>query len=156
MKYKLASQGIIKLSDAVLSVFNEYRQLEKGDAEAGGTLLGRFILESSDIVIDKVTVPMERDIRKRCYFKRNREDHQKVVYSIWEESRGTCNYLGEWHTHPEPHPTPSSHDLKEWEKVLENTVYDAEELFFLIIGTKSIGVWVGNKASLKIKKLTRC
>lgn len=156
VKFKIASQGVIKLSDKVLSDFCKYRQIEKKDTEAGGVLLGRFIQYSPDIVVDQITVPMKRDIRKRCYFKKNREDHQELMNSIWKKSNGTCNYLGEWHTHPEPYPTPSSHDIKEWEKVLNYTICDSDELFFIIVGTKSICVWKGTKKNLIIEKLIKC
>lgn len=156
MNFNINPQDIIKISHKVNLVFNEYRQMGKEDTEAGGALLGRFILSSRDVVIDRITTPMKRDIRKRYYFKKYRNDHQELIQSIWERSDGTCNYLGEWHTHPEAHPTPSNHDVKEWKKVLRNTVCDSNELFFIIVGTESICIWVGFRTNLELKKLTRC
>ncbi|MCU1808237.1 Mov34/MPN/PAD-1 family protein [Cytobacillus firmus] len=156
MIFQRPAGGFIKISEQVLAVVHQYIQLGKGDREAGGVLLGRFIEGSSDIVIDKVTVPMERDIRKRCFFQKNKYDHQTIVHTIWEKSEGTCNYLGEWHTHPEPHPAPSLHDIREWKKVLKYTVCDSDEIFFIIIGTESLGFWVGYRSQFEIKKLARC
>ncbi|PLT29290.1 Mov34/MPN/PAD-1 family protein [Peribacillus deserti] len=155
MNFNINPLGVIKISDNVLSKFQQYYQTEKGDSEAGGVLMGRFIRFSHDVVVDHITTPMNRDIRKRCFFKKNRDDHQKVIQAIWEESKGTCNYLGEWHTHPERHPTPSGHDIKEWKRVLRNTKCDSNELFFVIVGTESIGVWVGFRTNLELQKLTR-
>ncbi|PGB81752.1 hypothetical protein COM05_18850 [Bacillus toyonensis] len=143
----------LKISKSVNNTLNHYRQLKMQDTEAGGVLLGRFLHESNNIVIDQITVPMENDIRTRYFFQKCREDHQDIIDKVWIESGGTCNYLGEWHTHPEPHPTPSSHDRNEWKKVLKYTVCDSNKLFFVIIGTKSIGVWVGYRTNLKIIKL---
>jgi integrative and conjugative element protein (TIGR02256 family) len=156
MIFKGETEGLLKLSEKVVSVFHQYRQLRRKDKEAGGVLLGRFIQNSEDVVVDRVTEPMERDVRKRYFFQKCREDHQRIIHAVWEESNGTCNYLGEWHTHPEPHPTPSPHDLREWKKVLKDTVCDSDKLFFVIVGTKSVEVWVGLRPSLEIKKLTRC
>lgn len=156
MIFKINSQSVIKISNNVVSLFHEYRQIGTRDTEAGGVLLGRFIRFSKNIVVDHVTAPMNRDIRRRYYFKKNRNDHQEAIQCIWEKSDGTCNYLGEWHTHPEPHPTPSGHDIKEWKKVLRDTICDSNELFFIIIGKESIGIWIGNRTSLEFKKLMRC
>jgi integrative and conjugative element protein (TIGR02256 family) len=143
----------LKISEEVLNSFLHYSQLEKNDTEAGGVLLGRFISESNNVVVDRITEPMKNDIRQRCFFKKYREDHQNIIDKIWVVSMGTCNYLGEWHTHPEPHPTPSSHDLSEWKKILKHTVCDSDKLFFIIIGTKSIGIWVGCRTKLRITKI---
>lgn len=155
MRFRINTGGVLKLNKKTLSVFEQYRQVDLKDKEAGGVLLGRFIQDSNNIVVDLVTEPMKRDIRKRYFFKKCREDHQRIVEALWEESGGTCNYLGEWHTHPEPIPSPSSHDLKEWKKVLEYTICDSDKLFFIIVGTKAIEVWVGLIASKEIKKLIR-
>lgn len=156
MNFKINKDESFKISEKVLSVLNQYRQVGRNDKEAGGVLLGRFIQNSNDVVVDLVTEPMERDERKKYFFKKCRDDHQRIVQAIWVESEGTCNYLGEWHTHPEPYPNPSLHDLKEWKKVLEHTVCDSNKLFFVIVGTMSIEVWVGFRPSLEIKKTIRC
>jgi integrative and conjugative element protein (TIGR02256 family) len=143
----------VKISQDVLNSLRNYRQLEMNDIEAGGVLLGRFITDSNNVVIDRITEPMENDIRKRCFFKKWREDHQEIIDKVWTESSGTCNYLGEWHTHPEPHPTPSFHDRSEWKKILKHTVCDSDKLFFIIVGTKSIGIWVGCRTKFSITKI---
>ncbi|MGE7713240.1 Mov34/MPN/PAD-1 family protein [Priestia megaterium] len=145
----------LKISENVGRTFLYYRQLEMQHTEAGGVLLGRFLSQSNDVVIDKITVPMKNDIRTRFFFKKNRVDHQSIIDKVWKKSDGTCNYLGEWHTHPEEHPTPSAHDKNEWKKILKHTVCDSDKLFFIIIGTKSISVWVGFKNDLKIIKLKK-
>ncbi|MRX71957.1 hypothetical protein GJU40_07195 [Bacillus lacus] len=156
MNFRIDSDGLLKISEKALSVLQQYRQVGSRDKEAGGVLLGRYIQSSRDIVVDLVTHPMKHDIRKRYFFKKCREDHQNIVQTLWEESDGTCNYLGEWHSHPETFPSPSSHDIKEWKKVIEHTICDSDKLFFIIVGTKSIDVWVGCRTSLEIKKMIRC
>ncbi|WP_276328192.1 Mov34/MPN/PAD-1 family protein [Evansella clarkii] len=153
MIFILGPTSKLKINDEVIERFRVYRQLESTATEAGGVLMGRFIEDSDDIIIDLITEPTEKDIRKRCFFKKHLETHQDLVDEIWEESDGTFNYLGEWHTHPEKHPSPSFHDRREWKKVLRKTQCESSLLFFFIIGTESIGAWVGNRRNVKINKL---
>ncbi|GAE36826.1 Mov34/MPN/PAD-1 family protein [Halalkalibacter akibai] len=145
----------LKISEAVNNIFLQYRQLKEQDTEAGGVLLGRFLQESNNVVIDQITVPMENDTRTRFFYKKYREDHQAIVDKFWAETEGTCNYLGEWYTHPEQNPTPSAHDRNEWSKILRHTVCDSDILFFIIVGTKSMGVWIGYRDDQLIEKLIK-
>ncbi|MEM6719180.1 MAG: Mov34/MPN/PAD-1 family protein [Bacteroidota bacterium] len=121
--------------------------------EAGGVLLGRFIIDSKNIVIDKVTVPMIGDERSRHKFIRGEKMHQRVITNAWKKSIGTCNYLGEWHTHPQEYPTPSSQDIKNWKEILSTRTFSSQYLYFIIIGTKEIRIWEGSKRFLEIKRL---
>lgn len=153
MIFSLGPKSRLKINDDVLERFRTYRQLENRDTEAGGVLIGRFIEGSGDIIIDLITEPSKKDMRERYYFKKHLETHQKLVDKIWEQSDGTCNYVGEWHTHPEQDPSPSFHDRREWKKVLKKTQCESSFLFFIIVGTISIGVWMGNRKNAKINKL---
>ncbi len=49
------------------------------------------------------------------------------------------DYIGEWHTHPETEPTPSSIDKREWRKICHTK---NEPMVFLIAGTRNV-LWVG-------------
>ena len=80
-------------------------------------------------------------------------NHQRIVTKKWIKSKGTCNYLGEWHTHPEAVPTPSFIDVSEWKRQLRASKFDDDYLYFIIAGTQKIRVWEGNKNSLEIKLL---
>lgn len=116
--------------------------------EAGGVLLGRQILESADVVVDEVTMPMQGDRRYRARFYRDRRRHQEVIDRAWRESSGTCTYLGEWHTHPEPRPTSSAYDLREWQRKLREDTFAGDTLHFAIVGTRTLRVWVGDQRTL--------
>jgi integrative and conjugative element protein (TIGR02256 family) len=121
--------------------------------EAGGVLLGRHILESLDIVVDEVTVPMHGDRRGRIRFYRDYHRHQQTIHRAWHESRGTCTYLGEWHTHPESHPTPSGTDLREWQRKLQADVFDGDRLYFIVVGTATLRIWEGVKTTLECMRI---
>ena len=120
--------------------------------EAGGLLLGRIILETGDCVVDEVTNPLPQDRRRRFRFFRSNH-HQKILDKAWQLSSGTCNYLGEWHTHPEDYPTPSHVDWENWCRKLLDVRNSYEILFFLIVGEKAIRIWCGYRANASFLKM---
>ncbi|WP_349409336.1 Mov34/MPN/PAD-1 family protein [Pseudalkalibacillus sp. SCS-8] len=131
-----------------------YRQLSQLDKEAGGILIGRILLENENFIIDDTSEPMPTDTRKRYRFIRTPEGHQEYFNNIWQKAEGRCFYLGEWHTHPERIPTPSSIDKKDWMRILKLD-FESDILFFLIVGTKEIKVWYGQKKNKRIVELPR-
>jgi integrative and conjugative element protein (TIGR02256 family) len=153
MVFSISNDRKLKIDGKPIENMLSYAQDTIEKDEAGGVILGRFIKDSNNIVIDVNTEPMKGDIRTRTRFKRGKKRHQEIIDKIWEESEGTCNYIGEWHTHPEENPSPSSTDIKSWTKILRNDYFSSKYLYFIIVGTKSIGIWEGNSENLKIKKL---
>ncbi len=142
-----------KLSSQVTAQLLGYRQDTSDKPEAGGVLLGRFILNCNDVVVDKITIPMPGDKRGRFRFFRAAGLHQQIIDEVWSSSEGTCNYLGEWHTHPESVPIPSLIDHLGWRKKLLFDQFDSKVLYFVIVGTEKINVWQGSRMSLKVEQL---
>jgi integrative and conjugative element protein (TIGR02256 family) len=68
-----------------------------------------------------------------------------VIDRAWRQSGGTCTYLGEWHTHPEQHPTPSGIDWQNWQRKLLVDRF-TEPIFFVIVGIAAIHVWEGRRS----------
>lgn len=151
--FRKSDGGKLKIDVCVLYKINEYLQIDTKMNEAGGVLLGRYIINSNDIVIDDITTPMENDVRKICFFLKQKKFHQMIVTERWNKSKGTCNYLGEWHTHPQTIPFPSSIDLGEWARLLKVTKFEGEFLYYIIAGTEKIVVWEGNKGNYAIAQL---
>jgi integrative and conjugative element protein (TIGR02256 family) len=143
----------IKLNPSVIHTIEKYRQKKDTDKEAGGILLGRFIMDSNDIVVDFATTPMRGDIRDYAFFYRDAKRHQKKIDKYWIKSDGTCSYLGEWHTHFEFQPTPSIIDIKDWTRKLQEDQFSGKSLFFVIAGINTIKIWEGNSKTLLIEKL---
>jgi integrative and conjugative element protein (TIGR02256 family) len=144
VRFLRPSGGRFQLGPEALSTLLAYMQDRTGKREAGGVLLGRHILNSCDIVVDGATRPMPGDWRTRTRYHRARRRHQNEVNRAWKHSRGTCTYLGEWHTHPEPYPTPSDLDIADWQRRLGMDTY-TEPLFFVIVGTVEIRAWEGSR-----------
>lgn len=153
MTFMLSNKGHIKLSDSVIEQIRSYEQHKKGDLEAGGVLLGRFVVDSKDIIIDMASEPMRGDKRTRYSFHRGAKKHQLVIDEEWKRTNGKSHYLGEWHTHPEQHPDPSGKDIDNWKNHLTRDVFSSRYLYFIIVGTREIGVWEGDRRTQKIKKL---
>lgn len=139
--------AVLVLDSAAIAVLLRFQQVRRCDAEAGGVLLGRHILDAPHVVVDEVTTPMKGDQRWFTGFHRGREAHQRVIDARWASSGGTCQYLGEWHTHPEPVPHASFVDMADWRRRLRADVFDGDTLHFVIVGTEAIRVWEGNRAS---------
>jgi integrative and conjugative element protein (TIGR02256 family) len=59
---------------------------------------------------------MPKDRRTSFGFVRQDKGHQEVATMEWQESGGSVNFVGEWHTHPERHPTPSWIDRRSWRR----------------------------------------
>ncbi len=153
MTFTLSNKGIIKLDVSIIEIVQFYQQTEKEDLEAGGVLLGRFIVDSKNIIVDKVSTPMPGDKRTRYSFNRGAKMHQRFIDKEWNQSNGTSHYLGEWHTHPEKHPEPSGKDLSNWTIHLKRDTFSSRFLYFVILGTKEICIWEGDRRTFKFKKL---
>jgi integrative and conjugative element protein (TIGR02256 family) len=133
--------GRVYLADAAVPVLASCRQLARSAPEVGGVMLGRLILDSADIVIDEITLPTSDDRRARRSFFRGREGPQRRINEAWCESHGTRIYLGEWHTHPEDTPEPSSQDLRNWNRITRLSVFEQESLLFVVVGRRDVRVW---------------
>lgn len=142
-----------KLVATAVGRLRSYAQLERRHHEAGGVLLGRYILDAHDVVVDQITEPTKRDLRSRFGFMRRKEGHQERTMQAWKASRGTCHYLGEWHTHPEPIPVASAVDCAGWKRLVARYQHDPDPLYFVIVGTTTIEVWQGHKQPITLEHL---
>lgn len=138
--YRFGTDGRLIFTEAAIHQLRQHVQHTDRQPEAGGTLLGRHLLDSPNLVVDEITVPQRKDKRRRFSFFRSKS-HNDLAYQRWRETKGTMAYLGLWHTHPEPAPTPSQTDLKDWENASRGDSYEGDRLFFIIVGTKEIKVW---------------
>lgn len=144
-RFRRADGSVLLIDAAPLATMLGYRQTTRRDPEAGGVLLGRYLLDAPHVVVDEVTVPMQGDRRWFTVFHRGRAAHQKIIDERWRASGGTCQYLGEWHTHPEGIPHASLVDECDWRRRLRNDTFDSDSLFFIIVGTDAVRAWEGTR-----------
>jgi integrative and conjugative element protein (TIGR02256 family) len=65
--------------------------------------------------------------------------HRAIARRLWRGSGGLTRYIGEWHTHPQEDPSPSSIDLDEWRKLAKLRL-DERPLLAVIVGQSSLYV----------------
>lgn len=84
--------------DRQLLSFIIHESRRKSPKETGGILAG--YMESGIIKITFVTGPGPKAVHAGTSFLRDGEYCQKELDKIFEQSNGTVDYLGEWHSHP--------------------------------------------------------
>jgi integrative and conjugative element protein (TIGR02256 family) len=145
--------GVVLLGSNVVLALEAHRQLRWCAPESGGVLLGRIIERSNDVIVDEITEPSRLDKAGRFFFRRARAPAQERIQQAWHETRGTRNYLGEWHSHPEPDPSPSPHDARDWLRLCAEARFEQSFLLFIIVGQRTMGLW---EVSLRSATLAAC
>jgi integrative and conjugative element protein (TIGR02256 family) len=140
----LTGARLVTLTDEVTRQIQRFAEPPESNVEAGGILLGSY--RGPHIEIVQCTVPMRKDARTRFGFVRRDPGHQRVADSAWRASGRTINFVGEWHTHPEDHPRPSSVDRNTWLDQMRRR--HPNPLFFLIAGRIAFHCELGNDARL--------
>ncbi|TGY90061.1 hypothetical protein E5163_02735 [Marinicauda algicola] len=117
------------VDEAVINQIRARVTAESGRKEIGGLLLG--YRDSVSIRVVRCTFPGPGDKSSRSRFDRRCASHQLAATLWWARCRGRGDWVGEWHSHPEHHPTPSSIDRKSWRRQVEHT---RSPLVFVIFG----------------------
>lgn len=135
----------IEIAESVLSIIQSYKQTKKGDNESGGILLGQ--VNDKVIYINKVSTPNKFDRGERYSFESNKDAAQVIIDFEFYNSDKKTIYLGEWHTHPESVPTPSSIDINMIKKQFKKNKLNEPFLILLIQGLTDlyIGYYDGNE-----------
>ena len=119
------------ITDAALATMNRFRQIRPRDKEAGGQLFALF--DGADTVIVEATPPKSTDYRARREFRPNRWLQQREIRD--RHARGS-HFVGDWHTHPEPVPRPSTEDIGNMMECFSQSQHDLHVFVMLIIGTE--------------------
>lgn len=141
MQLKIGKYDIL-LHTQPLEILERFTQNKPKAPEAGGIILGKIINDQINIL--KLSVPTSLDKGSRTNFERNKISAQIILDYEFYNSNGQLIYLGEWHTHPEPHPSPSGTDLAMLKHQFKNNYLNTDFLLLLIKGTKGLYVRVIN------------
>lgn len=153
MRFTRENGGIVGVSATAASTLMSLAQNGEDAPESGGILIGRLIVDTEDVVIDEVTVPTSSDRWGRFRFWRAKRPAQRRVDRAWNESGGTENYLGDWHTHPEDDPAPSGMDIENWQQIVRTAQFHQDFLFFLIVGRSRTRAWELSKSTGVLREL---
>lgn len=131
----------LALDGKILEQFKSFEQ-KHGNNEAGGVLLG-YVYKDYDLIV-KATVPNKWDSSGLFFFRRAKQPAQRHINQAWKKSEGFLIYLGEWHTHCEVNPVPSSNDKNMIQKAVAETKMEIDYLYLIIIGQDD-SIWIGRQ-----------
>ncbi len=144
----------VEISENVIDIFKRFKQRKREDPEAGGIILGQ--VKNKYILVSKATTPCFNDISSRFSFIRDCSLAQLIVDYEFYNNNGHVIYLGEWHTHPENTPSPSSQDFKMLKNQYRKNTLNENYILMFIVGIKTIymGRYNGktNKKGILIEK----
>ncbi|MEZ9839522.1 hypothetical protein BCT01_08715 [Vibrio tasmaniensis] len=103
---------LVVIEPRAVNAMRALRQIDPAAHEAGGVLIGER--RGENFIVKEVTTPSTEDRASRFRFIRKFFHHQLAIVNANRLSGGTSNYLGEWHTHPQDLPYPSSLDFQNW------------------------------------------
>lgn len=133
IEYPIGKSGWkLILSDAVLQHFTKHRQTRWYHREAGGQLFARFLDGNLEVV--EATGPRMTDHRGRYHYIPDRTAEQAEIDERF--SRG-LNFVGDWHTHPEDRPSPSSRDETSIAETMVKSSHALNGLLLIIVGRRS-------------------
>ena len=135
--------SLIEIELGAWKTLRLYRQDAHDANEAGGVILGARRGPHFQVVA--VTEPQKSDKKGRFFFVRNGRAHRRLARQAWSDSARAHGYLGEWHSHAEPSPTPSSTDAAGWRKLAKQL---REPLVHVIVGTQDISAWLSQPSGL--------
>jgi integrative and conjugative element protein (TIGR02256 family) len=121
------------LLPAVLAHLLHHQQRGLKFAEAGGQLFGRT--QDQCILIEEATGPRMVDGRSRYRYRPNRRREQA---EIDEKFRMGLRFFGDWHTHPEPIPKPSTTDILSMQDCYRRSIHQLGAFVLLIVGTSQL------------------
>ena len=120
----------VSFKNEVIELFEQHKQLTDKSLEAGGQLFARF--STTEVMISKATGLRNGDKRGRFLFWPNRKKEQNEIKELFGQG---YHYIGDWHTHPEPSPTPSNTDLVNILECYDQSKHDLKYFIMVIVGT---------------------
>jgi len=85
-------------------------------------------------VIEEATGPRLTDRRSRNSYQPDTRSEQREIV---DRHRKGLHFVGDWHTHPVPRPSPSDMDLASIADCVKRSTHDLGGFILLIIGTAS-------------------
>lgn len=133
----------IRFKQEVLDTLLTYKQGHNG-TETGGVLLGQ-VYTDGEIIVCRCSDPCIAGKADKKGFSRSSKTANKIINDAFVGSNGTILYVGEWHTHPEPYPRPSTTDKTSIEEIYRTANINNSNLIYVIVGEIDIfcGVYDG-------------
>lgn len=117
--------------------------------ETGGILLG--FRKALGLQITNTTYAQCRDFASPSLFKRSKHGHSEIAAELWTRSRGTIDWVGEWHTHPNGIASPSHIDVRSWRFLVSQV---DKPMVFIISNGKRVYVGLQEPTGSLVRKMT--
>ena len=139
-----------EIKESVVSILSSFRQVTGN--ERGGVLTGSIISDDTYRVSNVSEPCLFLNASDRCSYIRDASKANKFIKEDFEKSEHTRVYSGEWHTHPEDEPTPSSVDLNSIKEIYQKSELVIDGVVLVIVGLKSN--YYGFYNGVRIKRIT--
>jgi integrative and conjugative element protein (TIGR02256 family) len=126
-----ASNQHLLIDDQVLQRFKKYQQKHWYQKEAGGQLFAR--VEGSNVIVAEATGPRRTDKRTRFGYLPDRAIERD---EITQRHASSLHYVGDWHTHPQRRPLPSSLDLQSIAECVMKSRHHLNAFVLIVVGTE--------------------
>ncbi len=149
MKYVF--QGLTYVfKNSCIDVLSSHRQRTFFAREIGGQLFARF--EAGAIVVEVATVTSGRSRRTRFGFWPDREAERQDIERLFEDG---LHYIGDWHSHPEPYPSPSRTDVCKMKEIFNQSEHQLQAMLMVIVGQTTFpkGLFVGAVTASAVESL---
>lgn len=123
-------ESAVILSEDAIAVMIRFRQKGFMDKEGGGQLFAKF--DGRNTIIMEATSPKPLDKRTRYGFIPSRW-MQKL--EIKAQHKLGNHFVGDWHTHPEPVPSPSGEDINSMVDCFRKSHHELKAFLMVIVGT---------------------
>lgn len=109
--------------------------------EYGGLLVGRYVNDNKEVLIEQTVLP--KKFKSSAFsFERGVEGLRNILAGLFRKNPSLI-YVGEWHTHPDGRPVPSSTDSSALRTIAEHKDVFIKNPLLLIIGVSSTGYELG-------------
>lgn len=121
---------VVGLSRSVLLTLQAVQEA-KPATEIGGQLFGFHI--GDRVVVSHATITWRGAQRGPTHFRPHPEEEQREIDHLAEVGLG---YLGDWHSHPEPEPYPSSTDKQSIQETFRQSLHRLDSMLLVIVGNR--------------------
>lgn len=129
--YSFESGGpFVLITDEAIASMIRHRQKSLNDKEAGGQLFAKF--EGDNAIIVEATEPKPFDKRSRYGFIPSQWLQRQEIKSKYKQGK---HFVGDWHTHPQPLPSPSGDDKESMIDCFRKSRHELKAFLMVIVGS---------------------
>ncbi|WP_341896748.1 Mov34/MPN/PAD-1 family protein [Sphingobium sp. YR657] len=136
------------LPKAVIEDIRAHSERSVRGHERGGIILG--FRKADALQVESVTFPQIWDQSSPTMFRRSERGHRISALREWMRSDQTCDWLGEWHTHPGGLAAPSFIDKASWVRLARHA---KKSMAFLIFSDSDMYVGVQSGWLRSVRRL---